>query len=160
VDGKQLDLVFTTDPVNFDISKSVLELSKLDPLHPPVDICFELEALNSVQINNYYNRSYDFRNFDSDALRLQLKSIDFDSLWPDDSVDQCVLSFYDAIGTCFERVLSFVQNKPKETKAPWMTNELRNLKNRRNAAWKRYSKTQSFPNYYIFMERFNLVYDK
>jgi hypothetical protein len=71
-------------------------------------------------------------------------------------VDQCVLSFYDAIGTSFERVMSLVQNKPEETKAPWMTSELSNLKNRRNAAWKRYSKTRFVCGYDIFMERYNL----
>ncbi|RYE13001.1 MAG: hypothetical protein EOP45_21925, partial [Sphingobacteriaceae bacterium] len=134
-----LDLVFTNDPDNVNVTKANQIFHK-EGCHPPVFMTFEWnhesESTQSSSLLNFKGGDYETINrllVNSDiSYRLKDRFLSLEN-----KVDLLMSTLYDAINQCVPRI-----ERKIYPKCPWSTFKLRNLENIQSKAWKHYDRTK------------------
>ncbi|RYE19246.1 MAG: reverse transcriptase family protein, partial [Sphingobacteriaceae bacterium] len=134
-----LDLVFTNDPDNVNVTKAN-QIFHEEGCHPPVLLTFEWnhenESTQSSSLLNFKRGDYETINrlLINSNISYKLKD-HFLSL--ENKVDLLMSTLYDAINQCVPRT-----ERKIYPKCPWSTFKLRNLKNIQSKAWKHFDRTK------------------
>lgn len=151
---KQLDLVFTTDWVNTTTIDSNLVLSKIDLFHPPILLKYSYNSnteLSSDGLCNYYFLKTNFV-----GLNEYLKSVDFSPIFRTEDVNIAAKIFYNILLVGIEQFVPKSRLKGSPFSPPWLTSDLKKIRNRKNKAWSNYLRHESHENYCNFTSLYNL----
>ena len=136
-DHRLLDLVFTNDYTNVELS-SPPPLSRVDKqYHPPLLLSFELHTQpQRDQPTNIRN----FKKTDWIAMNNYFDQINFTELLSEKSLEEMVDCLHDVIGDAINKFVPWQLIRSHE-KCPWTNKDLRALKNTKNKEWKKYKST-------------------
>lgn len=152
--GKQLDLVFTSEWNNLVFCENTLPLIGIDKFHPPLS--FSL-CVNSP-INSDYSNSYSF-NFNKAnfaALTEFINSFDFYSVFNNTDINIMTIRFYEIIFEGFRQFVPKSKNRNPLLSPPWFNSDLRKLRNKKNKAWRYYLKSKNSHDY----NRFKILFEE
>lgn len=160
--GRQLDLIFSSDPTNCVVTASSHLLSTLDRFHPPLFLTFSYDNGNKI-LHSEKSYCFNFRKADFVKLNYLLSNVNFNPILdcnPQLSIDNALGLFYDAIFACFVQSVPYTLQKNSFSSPPWYSKELRSLRNKRNKLWQAYLKSRSdsdFSNYLQAHNRFSVL---
>lgn len=116
----------------------------------------------AIELNFFFIPStdewfYDYDNFDFNAINAYISMIDWKTLFHDLNVNDCVDSFYFQL---YDAIARFVPKKKKRLpkSRPWLSSELRHLRNVKNRAHHKFIDTQTemdFMTFFSLSEEFN-----
>lgn len=129
--GKLLDLIFTNDFENAEISCPP-PLSKIDEeYHPPILLSYEWH-FKSCDDSPVKKRNFNRANYI--GMNNFFAEIDFTEKYNGKSLDQKVEIFHEIIAEAIDKFVPF-QLEKAHSKMPWRNRQLSNLKNIRNREW-------------------------
>lgn len=139
--NKFLDLCFTNLDHNFDVREAGDNFHLFSDTihHKGIVVNFDcMEHKCSMFNNNNFKLSYNFFKADYFKINEKLSSIDWNSLFNNADLETCIKHFESIIINCLEK---FVPKKIiKENNEPWLNYHLKNLRNKRNRAYKLFIK--------------------
>jgi len=151
--NRQLDLIFTSDWVNSTTIDSNLTLSKTDLFHPPISLKYSYIRKYEATTDELGN--YNFHKANFLGLNDYINSMDFASLFCTEDVNLAVKLFYDTILAGIEQFVPKSQLKSSSFTPPWLSTDLKKIRNKKNKAWNKYLRDESLENYCNFTSLFN-----
>ncbi|XP_055591568.1 uncharacterized protein LOC129743557 [Uranotaenia lowii] len=140
--GRRLDLCFINEGFrNPTIDLAPAPLVKVVSHHPALVVSIDVTDINAPveETASFYQ---DFKNVDYEAISLVLDSIEWEN--------ELDLSNPNAAAATFSNILNYIIDRhvpkrslPSNPRAPWVTNQLRQLKTAKNRALRNFSKRKS-----------------
>lgn len=132
-----LDLMFTNDYVNVEVS-SPPPLSTIDKqYHPPILLSYEWHVSDpnetSLPTLNFYKADYD-------SMNTYFARIDWYQCFSNKLLDEKVDALHEILASAINEYVPSRVKKNSE-KCPWKNETLKSLKNKKNKEWKRAKKT-------------------
>lgn len=146
-----LDLVYTSCCSSTEVTGCDIPLLKEDVHHPSLQIIFD--TTNYVPSDTKFsNESFHFRRADFELLNKFFAEVDWPALLYDNTnIDTAVDHFYKIINEGFIKFIPRNRVKVKSVKSPtWYDDVIRTLRNKRNAAWKKYNLTKLSCDYTVY----------
>lgn len=141
--------MFCNEPSDVKVSKSVSPLIKIDNYHEPVEIDFTV-GRDDVVVFNPDEHEFNFKKARYGELNEYLMSVDWDGLLTNCAhVDSVVDCFYDILHVGFKRFVP-LKVKASNSRPPWYSKNLLNLKNRMSRAHKKFKSTGEAEHYIRF----------
>lgn len=139
--NRLLDLVLYDDPNEVKIAETKNALP-LDMYHPALEICLSLECKNTFKNTSSPSEkmTFVFKKARFDELRDYLSQVDWDAVLCNNDLTKDLENFYTVMYESFERYVPKRKIKPKDKRKPWMNDELKKLKNRKNKLHKKLKK--------------------
>lgn len=153
--GNTLDLVFTSDTSSTTVLKAPKPISKIDVYHQPFEILIECPQ-QPTEPNNDSITTYCFKNTNFDALNTFLNGINFADILNNLSTDCATDKFLEILFTGFDMFIpkrTFIPSKHP----PWYTKQLKNLKNQKDKAHKKWKKTGDASQYITIRNQFDIL---
>ena len=139
--GRHLDLVFTSDTANSSVVKAGFNLVPTDPYHPPLSILFLGHPPKEFSSFDF-TYSFNFKRANFDLLRHLIAIADFKPMLSMNNIDEATGLFYQIVFDCVAKSVPLMIRR-NSSNIPWLSKELRSLRNRRNKAWRKYLLTRS-----------------
>lgn len=136
--NRLLDLFFTNDYTNCTVNHAK-PLDKIDEFHPPILVEFEWHA-STVLDTERVQKVFNFKKADYTGMKNHLASIDFNEMFAEKTLDQKISAFHSTLSSAIERFVPSYDKKINQ-KCPWANKDWRNLKNKKNKAWKKFKRT-------------------
>lgn len=144
--GRFLDLIFSTDPTNVSVRRCQTPLVPETGHHPALHVIVSLDTSLpncSVPLDFCYN----FKKADFSHLNSLLANCDWSSVLDERDIDCAIRSFYVILSHCFLHCVPICKAGGTRSYPPWFNDELRNLKNRKSKAWKKFCDSRSDVDY-------------
>ena len=139
---------------------NILDLALVTPQTKPNIFCVDnignlgnsdhamikIELLVKPSFNRSSQMILDWKKGDVDGLKLHLQNIDFDEKFQDIGMNAAWSMFRTTIDEATNRYIP-LKVRRKKGNPPWMTKGVKNLINRKNRAWKKFSKNRSDENF-------------
>lgn len=133
-----LDLILLDSPNDYVLRRSETPLVSEDLYHPSIEFSTEFFTANQCIDKPQLNFEFDFKRADYSALNRKLSNIDWSSELKDLSTNSAVIKFYSMLYDFMEECIPKRRTKNKSSAyEPWITPELKRLKNRKNHIHKR-----------------------
>lgn len=140
-DGRILDLIFTSNPFDVEVKRSLCPMSKIDPYHEPIEVAIPVKKMSKVVPRRC--EEFNYAKADWSSLNSHLSSIDWSArLERVDDVNDAVTIFYDVLLSGLKSFVPFKRNVPSKH-PPWYNKKVKSLKNRRNKAHRQFKSTGS-----------------
>lgn len=142
--GRILDLLFCSNSDIVTVHECASPMITMDVYHVPFFVNFEIDfPYDAAGSNEVF---YDFKRGDYVGLNVYFSSINWDRLFNGLSVEKDLDLFYDLLSYGIEQ---FIPTKvcKSNTDPPWYNRELKNLKNIKAKAYKRYMKSKQRTDY-------------
>lgn len=154
--NKILDLVYFSGCLTSD---SYVELcdSKLieeDRHHPALSISLSLSVYN-LPSNCNDKLEFNFKECNFNQLFNLLDSINWNTIFLNSNLDDMTIKFYNVLFDCFIEAIPLRKIREKQTNPPWFDMHVKTLKNKRNKAWVKFSKSRTDEDYNVYMEHKN-----
>ncbi|XP_031627431.1 uncharacterized protein LOC116343496 [Contarinia nasturtii] len=148
--SKLLDLIFTNDFINVEISCPP-PLSAIDEqYHPPIMLTYEWHINNSsveqIQTRNFFKADYI-------AMNRYFAEIDFSQRFSNKSLDEKVDILHQILNEAISKYVP-TQTKKIQSKCPWKNKQLQSLKNKKNKEWKRSKLTGENSSHLIALDNY------
>lgn len=140
-----LDWILVSEAEESSIISSRFPLSLIDPHHVPVEIVLDFTAHPAIAEAPSIQQ-FNFLKADYCGLNEYFRHMSFEERATNLPVDAITDLLYNDLELGFERCVPKTLHK-KSSHPPWVGKHLLNLKNRKNKAFKRYSKTRTATNY-------------
>lgn len=131
--NRMLDLVLCDDPNEIKVLENT-NLLPLDIYHPALNICLE-SSLNFSATKKVYESSamvYDFKKSKIVEMINHLSEIDWPTVLSCNDVNVDTKCFNDILYDAFEKFIPKRKVKKFDNMKPWMNDELKRLKNKKN----------------------------
>lgn len=152
--NRQLDLIFSSDWINFAIVNKGPVLSKLDKFHPPIIFTFSYNNLLSSLPDCSFNFNFTKTNFNElNNYFSSFSCMNTSSISNSDDLDAALDEFYEIVWEGFRLFVPLVRDR--RASVPWMLPDLKKLKNKKNKAWNRYLSNGSAENYNVFISLYS-----
>jgi hypothetical protein len=135
-----LDLIFTNETDTFKINESLSPFVINDRHHKSLEISFNIDSINSNQNSSYLY--YNFHKIDNGNFKTYLLNFDWHNEFSNVDINSNVDKFYEILFTGFERYVPISKSVPKNY-PPWFNNQLINLKNIKNKAYRAFLKSSA-----------------
>ncbi|XP_031627375.1 uncharacterized protein LOC116343467 [Contarinia nasturtii] len=144
-----LDLIFTNDFMNVEVS-STPPLSSIDEkYHPPILLSYEWHMGNVTQeqisTQNFFKADYI-------AINRYLEEVNFCQQFLNKTLDQKVDILHQILNDAIDKYVP-IQTKKVKPKCPWQNKQLQSLKNKKNKEWKRSKFTGDDSNYLMALDK-------
>jgi hypothetical protein len=136
--NRMLDLIFTDVPNDFVPINCDDPLLRIDVYHPPLQFDFNV-TLNLVSTAQSTHR-YNFRRCNFEALNTFFEETNWFPVTSQSDIEKAVENFYLILNDAISRFVPYTEY-PKPKKVPWMTKNLKRLKNKKNSLHKKMKKT-------------------
>lgn len=149
--GKLLDLIFTNDFVNVEVS-SPLPYSTVDgQYHPPILLTYEWHVKNKDD-DQFLTRN--FYKADFIAMNIFFAEIDFSQRFSNESLNKNIDIFHEILSFAIENYVS-LQTERRQSKCPWRNKQLQSLRNKKNKEWKKSKKNGDNSNYILALDEYS-----
>lgn len=138
-----LDLIFTDQHDDFDVTPAPSTLcSKFRNLTHHKAIELTIFFFDNASLDQPAMQYYDFDRADYDAVNVALQAVDWSLLDSDCDIDSRVNRFYAILQQIIESHF-VVKIRRCSLSQPWLTRDLKSLRNRRNKAYKKFKRTNA-----------------
>ena len=141
---KLLDLVFVSNSDKVTLSESTVPLLPIDLYHKPVELRIDVSVIRNLKIAS--NQFYNFKKANFLEINKFFSTVDWTLMYTrcNDEVNTCVDFLYDKLWFAIRTFVPLIKKK-QTNQPPWFNKQVRNLKNKKNKAYKKYiaSKTSS-----------------
>jgi len=144
--GNVLDLIFTNICDDFSILPAGNAIKVDSAAHKSLELTVTCADTNDDETNNLHEWYFDYNNADYENFNAEFALVDCTGLFVDLDVNICVEIFYEKLYTAIQEYVPFKKRRCK-TNAPWMTPEVKNLRNRKNRAYKKYRDSGAFEDF-------------
>lgn len=151
--GKQLDLIFTSDWNNLLNIDFPFSLVNIDLFHPPLSFSYCVNAPHYPLGENMYQ--FNFKKANYDAISEFLNSYDFSTIFNNIDIKDMINKFYEIIFSSFRQFIPMTRLRSLNSCPPWYTHELKKLRNKKNKSWRKYLKSKNGTDYNNFLVLFN-----
>lgn len=144
--GRFLDLIFSTDATNTSVRLCQTPLVPETGHHPALHIILSLDSslpISSIPLDFCYN----FKKADFSLLNSILTSCDWSPVLEERDIDCAIHSFYIILTRSFLHCVPICKAGGTRSCPPWFNDELRQLKNRKSKAWKRFCDSRTDEDY-------------
>lgn len=148
--GKNLDLVFASNPNETSISRCSSPLVAESTHHPALHAIVNFFS-HSVPSNLGFCNQFNFKQADFSILSSEISNCDWSCVLDEPNLDLATHNFYGTLFGCFARCVP-ISSSPPVKRVPWLTADLINLRNRKTKAWKAYSGSRCQSDYLLFSE--------
>lgn len=142
-----LDLIFSSSIDDLSLRMADSPLSKVDVFHVSIIIELSTHNLATVLVANQA-QNYDFNHANFNCLNQSLNEIDWSTELATRNIEESVDYFYDCLLSNFNtHVPKLTNTKTSHNHPPWYDKSLINMKNRKNRAFRKYSRTGNQADY-------------
>lgn len=132
-----LDLVFFSNADNIESCKSDMPLSRKDVYHDPIELVIATSFLETIEPRQVHSE-FNFKRGDFVGLDAYLSSVSESNFTTSGSdVNDMVDSFYEVLLVGLNKFIP-LKRVFQTSGPPWYNQRIKNLKNRRSKAYKRY----------------------
>jgi hypothetical protein len=133
-----LDLIFTDIPNDLIFINCDDPLLKIDIYHPPLQFSLNVPDVNDLSSSQTVCR-YNFKQCDFDNMNAFFERVDWTQVTSCNEMEYAVEAFYSILRDAISRFVPCTKIKERK-KAPWITPNLKRLKNRKNSLHKKLKK--------------------
>lgn len=134
-----LDLIFTDVPNDFVFMDCDDPLLRIDKYHPPLQFALNVGVIPEMSSAQAIRR-YNFKKCNFEAMNEFFDGIDWSLVTCNNDIEKAVKDFYSVLTEGISRFVPYTE-VPKNQKVPWITSNLKRLKNRKNNLHKKWKKT-------------------
>ena len=142
VKGGYLDLVLA----DHDAKPNIFSVENIGNLGNSDHAVIKIEMILTPSFNKTSQKVLDWKKGDLEGLKLHLQSLDFENIFHNLAASEAWETFRKTLDDSIQRYIP-LNNRRKKGDPPWMTRSVRNLVNRKQRFWKKFSKDRSDENF-------------
>ena len=140
-----LDLVLTSEPDMVD------NLVVREPFSDHNIVTFDL--ICAVEVKDWRETYYDYRNGDYGAMRTHLRQIDWDAVFGEQRTNSKFEAFQHMMEECVQRFIP--EKSRRRKKRPWFTRKVERARRKKYHLWKKYQETKEYHIYTSYKRQMN-----
>ena len=144
-----LDLVFISFIDNVFLTTPEYVLKKNSAAHRAIVLNFNYDE--DCDLKNEVEYFYDFKNASYEIINSYLNSVEWNEVFDLDDFNTCVYVFDSILQDVIHKFIPYKRRR-KFNVTPWMTQEIRSLRNAKNRAYQKYMNSGLLVDYSVFCD--------